>query len=307
MKIIKSASIDNLEALEISVESTFTKGLPSFTIVGLISTSIQESKDRVKSALLTNEYKFPPLKITVNLSPSDIKKKGTHFDLAISLLIALYNEKNINFEDYFVFGELGLDGLIKDTSTIFPIVLSLAKQGLLKKVLVCQKSALKIGNIPNIKIYVVKNLLEAIEFFKENDKEKYLYKREKAQYEKLIINKKEFYYLKEYKNNFSDVIGQDNAKFAALICAAGNHNMIFEGSPGCGKSMISKRIQYIMPPMNLNEILEKAKLQAFEYQEIDFKPLRIFRSPHHSSTKSSVFGGGSASAKIGEIALCYHL
>ncbi|MFA9375047.1 MAG: magnesium chelatase domain-containing protein, partial [Poseidonibacter sp.] len=88
MHIIKSASLDTIDAISINVESTFTKGLPSFTIVGLISTSIQESKDRVKSALLTNDYKFPPLKITVNLSPSEIKKKGTHFDLSIALHIA---------------------------------------------------------------------------------------------------------------------------------------------------------------------------------------------------------------------------
>ena len=133
MKIIKSACLDTLDAISIDVESTFTRGLPTFTIVGMISTSISESKDRVKSSLLTNGFKFPPLKITVNLSPSEINKKGTHFDLAIALQIALFEEKNIDFEDTYFFGELALDGNIKDTSSIFPIVLSLVKQGLLKK------------------------------------------------------------------------------------------------------------------------------------------------------------------------------
>jgi magnesium chelatase family protein len=99
----------------------------------MISTSISESKDRVKSALLTNGFKFPPLKITVNLSPSEINKKGTHFDLAIALQIALYEEKNIDFEDIYFFGELALDGNIKDTSSIFPIILSLAKKKLIKR------------------------------------------------------------------------------------------------------------------------------------------------------------------------------
>jgi len=303
LKIINSASLDGIEALSINVESTFTKGLPSFTIVGLISTSIQESKDRVKSALLMNEYKFPPLKITVNLSPSDVKKKGTHFDLAIALQIALYDIKKDVFSSFYVFGELGLDGNIKDTSTIFPLVLSLAKNKKNMKVLVCEDSAKKISNIPNIEIYQVKNISEAIDFFKSNEKNKFKYKCIEMSSSRIIINKELYYYEDSYTEDFEDVIGQDNAKFAALICAAGNHNLIFEGSPGCGKSMISKRIRYILPPMGLDEILEKAKLQSLDYKKIEFSALRVFRSPHHSSTKSSIFGGGSANAKVGEIAL----
>ena len=303
MKIIKSASLDGIDALSICVESSFTKGLPSFTIVGLISTSIQESKDRVKSALLMNGYRFPPLKITINLSPSDIKKKGTHFDLAIALQIALYDIKKNIFKDFHVFGELSLNGEIKDTYSIFPLVLSLVKNKGIKKILVCEQSAKKISNIPNLEIYVVKNIQDAIEFFNKDDKLGFKYESSELKYETIKINDEKFYYDKKYIDDFIDVIGQDNAKFAALICAAGNHNLIFEGSPGCGKSMISKRIKYILPPMSLEEILEKAKLQALDYKEIDFIPLRVFRNPHHSSTKSSIFGGGSANAKIGEIAL----
>ncbi len=303
MKIIKSASLDSLEALIINVESTFTKGLPSFTIVGLISTSIQESKDRVKSALLMNDYKFPPLKITVNLSPSDINKKGTHFDLAIALQIALYDIKKDIFKDFFVFGELGLDGNIKDTSTIFPLVLSLARNNKKMKVLVCKESAIKIANIPNLEIYVVKDVSDAIEFFNTSDKLKYKYESIDLNSKNIKIENETYHYENIYIEDFSDVLGQDNAKFAALICAAGNHNLLFEGSPGCGKSMISKRIRYILPPMSLDEILEKAKLQSLDYKNIEFSALRVFRNPHHSSTKSSIFGGGSSSAKIGEIAL----
>jgi len=304
MKIFKCASIENIDAINIDVESTFTKGLPSFTIVGLVSASISESKDRVKSALLTNDFKFPPLKITINLSPSEVKKKGTHFDLSIALQIALYEEKNLKLDDYYVFGELSLDGTIKDTSTIFPLVLSLTKQKLLKNVLVCEKSASKISKIPNINIFVVKNLNDAIDFFKSENKEKYKYEKKELDYKKIQVQDKEFYYIDNYKENFEDVIGQDMAKYAALVSAAGNHNMIFEGSPGCGKSMISKRLKYIMPPMSLEEILEKAKLQALDYKDVDFIPQRSYRSPHNSSTKSSIFGGGSTSAKMGEVALC---
>lgn len=303
MKIIKSASLDSIEAIAIDVESTFTKGLPTFTIVGMISTSISESKDRVKSALLTNGFKFPPLKITVNLSPSEIAKKGTHFDLAIALQIAFYENKKVDFSDIFVFGELALDGNIKDTNSIFPIILSLSKKDSINKVLVCTQTAQKLVNIPNLEIYCVKNLDQAIEFIKTDKKENYLYEKKKLEYKTLIINDEQYFYDTNYLEDFKDVIGQDMAKYAAMICAAGNHNLIMEGSPGCGKSMISKRLQYIMPPMNLEEILEKAKLLALDFKEVDFSPIRAFRSPHHSSTKSSIFGGGSSNAKMGEIAL----
>lgn len=299
MKIIKSATINEIDAKEVNVESTFTKGLPSFTIVGLVSSAITESKDRVKSALLTNEFKFPPKKITVNLSPSEIKKSGTHFDLSIALLISLYEEKNINFKDFHIFGELSLNGEIKDSSQIFPIILSLAKQSLIKNILVCEKSAKKISKIPNINIYCVKNLIQAIEFFKSEDKKRFLYKKDELEYEKININGKEFYFINEYTLDFKDIKGQENAKNAAIVSAAGNHNILFEGSPGCGKTMISRRIPYVMSPMSLDEILENAKMQALDLKEPDFKPLRVFRSPHNTSTKASIIGGTA----LGEVAL----
>jgi len=299
MKIIKSATINDIDAKEVSVESTFTKGLPSFTIVGLASNNIQESKDRVKSALLTNEFKFPPKKITINLSPSEIKKTGTHFDLPIAFLISLYEEKKIDFKEFHIFGELSLNGEIKDSSQIFPIILSLAKQNLIKNVLVCERSAKKISKIPNIKIYSVRNLLEAIEFFRTNDKSRFVYEKEESNHEKININGKEFYFIKEYLHDFKDIKGQENAKKAALIAVAGNHNILLEGSPGCGKSMLAKRLSFVMPPMSLHEILDIAKLQALDLKEPDFKPRRVWRSPHCTSSRASIIGGTS----LGEVAL----
>ena len=306
MKIIKSATLDSIEATIIDVEATFTKGMPSFTIVGMVSASINESKDRIKSSLLLNNFKFPPLKITINLSPSELNKKGSHFDLPIALQVALFDESKIEFDDFFFFGELALDGTIKDTSHIFAIVLSLAKKGELKRVVSSLESAKKLGNIPNIDIYVVNTLNSAIEFVKSKDKDNYLYKKEEIKYHVLTIKDEQYFYNKKYDEDFKDVIGQDMAKYAALICAAGNHNFLMEGSPGCGKSMIAKRLQYILAPMNLEEILEKAKLQALDLKDVDFSPIRAFRNPHHSSTKSSIFGGGSSNAKMGEVALSNH-
>jgi len=132
---LNCASLDGAIALGIEVEATFTKGLPAFSVVGLASSDIQEAKERVKSALLTNSFSFPPLKITINLSPSDIKKSGTHFDLSIALLVAM-QKTPIPLDKLFVFGELGLDGRVKSSSTIFPLILSLKEQGILKKAIV---------------------------------------------------------------------------------------------------------------------------------------------------------------------------
>lgn len=302
MKIIKSATLNSLDAIDVDVEITFTKGMPSFSIVGLASSSIQESKDRVKSALLTNDFKFPPKKITVNLSPSDINKSGTHFDLAIALLISTY-EKKYDYNDFYLFAELGLDGKLKDSFQIFPLILSLAKAKNKLRVLVSKESAEKISLIPNVECYAVDNLVEAIDFFNEKDKSQYLIKSKKNLGERILLNEKEFFYENIYKQDFKDVKGQKHAIKASLIAAAGFHNILLKGSPGVGKSMIIKRLQYILPPMSKEEILEKVKLSSLEDNIVDFNSIRVFRSPHHSSTKASIFGGGTINSKIGEVAL----
>ena len=302
MKTIKSATLESMDAVLVDVEATFTKGLPSFSIVGLPSSSIQESKDRVKSALLTNDFKFPPKKITINLSPSDINKNGTHFDLSIALLIALFDTK-VKFDDFYIFAELALDGTLKDNSSIFPSILSLAKKIKNLNVLVPKTIENKIAMIPNINVFSVENLNEAILFFNTKDKEKYRVSKYEISSETLNINNKNYYYNKNYVLDFIDVKGQTIAKRAALIAVCGNHNILFEGSPGCGKSMIIKRLQYIMPPQTVEQILEKAKLDSLNLIEPNFDGSIVFRSPHHTSTKASIFGGGTKNSKIGEIAL----
>jgi len=298
MKTLKCASLEGFEAISVEVEATFTNGLPSFSIVGLANASIQESKDRIKSALLTNDFKFPPKKITINLSPSEIIKTGSQFDISIALLIAL-QKQNIDFEDFYVFGEVGLNGALKDTKFIFVLILSLARQGIIKNVLIPKESVKKISVIPNLNIYAVDNLSQAIDLFLCKNKDIYKIKNINFKYDFIKIKEKKYFYTKQYPLNFNEVKGQTIAKRAALISAAGNHNIIFEGSPGCGKSMISKRLQYIMPPMSLEDILDKAKLNSFLAKEPDFTPIRNFISPHHSSTKASIIGG----TKIGEISL----
>ncbi|MEA2072428.1 MAG: magnesium chelatase domain-containing protein, partial [Campylobacterota bacterium] len=135
MKSLRCATYEGIDAKIVSVESTLTKGLPSFSIVGMASTDITESKERVKSALLSNEFTFPPKRITFSLAPSELSKSGSHFDLGLALLILLNTLEN-DLSEWFVFGELGLDGAVKENIQLYPLILSLANQGLIKKVIV---------------------------------------------------------------------------------------------------------------------------------------------------------------------------
>ncbi len=301
MKKLLCATLDGLDAKVVDVEVEFVRALPSFSIVGLAQASIQESKERVKSALNSIEFKFPPQKVTVNLAPSDLKKEGSHFDLPIALLIALQKEQ-FALDSFMAFGELSLDGTLKDTASIFAIILSLAKQGLVKKVIIPKASYDKVSKIPSLDIYAYDHIKEIVESLKNPD-------NLKSSKSDLIIDAKSikikdtYYYIDQFKEDFIDIKGQTIAKRASLIAAAGMHNIIFEGSPGCGKSMCAKRIRYILPPMSLEEILSSAKLDSLSGKEPDFKPIRPFRSPHHTSSRSSIFGGGSKRAMIGEIAL----
>ncbi|MFA6196097.1 MAG: YifB family Mg chelatase-like AAA ATPase [Sulfurimonas sp.] len=304
MKKVACATYEGIDAKVVQVESTLTKGLPSFSIVGMASTAITEAKERVKSALLSNDFSFPPKRITINLAPSDIAKSGSQFDLSIALMIALdYLESD--FSEWFVFGELGLDGNIKENLQLYPLILSLANQKIIKKAIVPHAALQKLSKIPSVEFYGVHDLNEAIELLKNQDNATPSIEQSEIAYPFYEIDGEKYYYTKEYEEDFIDVKGQEVAKRAALICAAGFHNILFEGSPGCGKSMIAKRVRYILPPMNIDEILDIAKLDALESKEPLFKPHRNLRHPHHTSTLASVFGGGSHRAMIGEVGLAH--
>ena len=297
------ATLEGVNARVIEVEATFTKGLPGFSVVGLASSDIQESKERTKSALLTNEFVFPPLKITINLSPSDLKKSGTHFDLSLALLIALH-KTTIAEEGLFVFGELGLDGKVKASSMLFPLILSLKEQGCIKRAIVPKESIAYLSRISGIEFICVETLSEAIELLKNKD---FQANSQSFTYEAQCFSLEgvPYYFERKYESDFLEVKGQTIAKRASLIAAAGMHNFLMEGNPGCGKSMIAKRLKDILPPLFEEEILSIAKHQFLDGMTPDFCALRPLRSPHHTATSASIFGGGSSVAKIGEVALAH--
>jgi len=298
-----SATLVGLSANKIEVEATFTRGLPGFAVVGLVSSDIQESKERVKSALLTNNFKFPPLKITINLSPSDIKKRGTHFDLSIALLIALQKQE-IEEKELYVFGELGLDGRVKSSSTLFPLILSLKEQGILKRAIVPKEAMEHLSHIAGVEFIAVESLEEAISLLKNKS---YKASTQKFDYQSdtLVIADRNYYDERSIESDFRDVKGQNIAKRASLIAAAGMHNFMMEGNPGCGKSMIAKRLKDILPPLLEEEMLSIAKHQFLDGTVPTFLAKRPIRSPHHTATSASIFGGGSTQARIGEVSLAH--
>ena len=303
MKSLLCATLDGFEAQQVVVEVSITSGLPSFSIVGLVSTAISEAKERVKSALAHSNFRFPPKKITLNLSPSELQKSGSHFDLPIALLIALENTTH-SLDGWYVFGELGLDGSIKESRYIYPLILSLAKQNKLSKVIVPKEALTKLSKIPQVELYGFATLQEVLEAFQNNTFTPSV-KQTKEEYPFIDVGQKKYYYTQEYTKDFLDIKGQAIAKRAALIAATGWHNLLLEGSPGCGKSMIAQRLFEILPPLSQEEILEIAKIKILSAKEADFLPKRPFIAPHHSATKAAIFGGGSKNAQVGEVALAH--
>lgn len=304
MKQLLCATFEGIDAATVEVQFTATKGLPAFTIVGMANTAITESKERVKSALLSNDFTFPPKRLTINLAPSDLRKEGSHFDLPIAALIALGNFEG-DLSGWHVFGELGLDGSVTENTLLYPIILSLANQGAITRAIVPNVSLSKLSKIPNITFYGVDTLSDTLNLLRAE-----VLPETKAHISTFDFNRvkhedKEYYFHEHYPLDFIDIKGQEHAKRSALIAAAGMHNLLLEGSPGSGKSMIAKRLVHIMPPLHNDEMLECAKLEILEGKEPTFTPSRPFRSPHHSSTGASIFGGGTHKAQIGEVGLAH--
>lgn len=287
----------------IQVEATFSRGLPSFVISGLAGNSIQEAKQRINGALAHNNFQSLNFKITVNLSPSDLSKNGSHFDLPIALLIALQRQ-DINLQNWFAFGELGLDGYIKSTNAIYPLLLSIAKTHKNSNILLPKEGENLYSNIPNLNIYYASNLLEAIEVLKNPTNKA---KQYDFSFKNIEILGEKYYYDDSFALDFSDIKGQIVAKRAALIACAGFHNIIFEGSPGCGKSMIAKRMRYILPPISFSEMCECASINALNNAQNAYTALRPFRNPHQSSSNASILGSVIQNdAKPGEISLAHN-
>jgi magnesium chelatase family protein len=223
MKQVMCATYEGIDAKVVTVESSLTKGLPAFNIVGIASTSINESKERVKSALLVNGYSFPPKRFVISLTPSDLRKEGSHFDLSIALLLLLDTEE-IDISEWFVFGELSLDGKVKENDTLYPLLLSLANQQKIHKAIVPKESLSKLTKITGIEFYGVEHINEALGVLK-GEKTHLQAEINDIKYPPLQADEP-LYFTKCYPYDFTQVKGQYIAKRAALIASAGMHTLL---------------------------------------------------------------------------------
>lgn len=297
VNIIKTATAIGINAYEVSVETDVVNSLPAMSIVGLPDASINEARDRVRSAIKNSGYSFPSKKVVVNLAPADLKKIGTSFDLPIAIGILTEEEvlDSEKLKDYAFIGELSLDGTIRAVAGVLPLVLGLKEVGI-KNVIVPKENAKEAALNGEVNVYGATHLTDVVNHFIETkitptivDVSAYLNSQTNQ----------------NYPFDFKDVKGQHKAKKALEIAAAGGHNLLMIGSPGSGKTLMAKCFASILPPLELSEALELTKIYSICGLLPTDEPLMVkrpYRSVHHTASANGIIGGGS-SPKPGEITL----
>ena len=299
--LIKSyaAALQGIHATIITIEVNCSKGI-RFFLVGLPDNAVKESHERIVSALEVNGYKFPRCQVIINMSPADIRKEGTAYDLplAISIMAAAEVIKADKIGDYLIIGELSLDGSLQPVKGALPIAIK-AKQEGFKGVILPEVNALEAAVVDGIDVYGLKNIKEVIDFFNGTRVP-----------EPVTVDTNAEFYGKQFAFDldFSEVKGQENVKRALEIAAAGGHNLLLIGPPGAGKSMMIKRIPSILPPLTLDEALETTKIHSVAGKTDINSALitqRPFRAPHHTISHVAMVGGGSY-PQPGEISLAHN-
>lgn len=290
---ISSYTLSGLEVIEVDVQAQITSGMENFIIVGLADKTIGESRERVKASLASMGLALPSKKIVINLAPADLIKEGSHFDLpiAVSLLCSMEILPIEEIRNYLVAGELSLDSRILPISGILPAAIASSSH---EMGLICPYSnGEEAAFSGNDGILPAKSLFDLVSHFKG---EKQISPPKLPQTSTT-----------PYFPDMSDVRGQESAKRAVEIAASGEHNLLMSGPPGSGKSMLASRMPGILPHMTAIEVLETMMVASISEQEFSLKSQRPFRSPHHSSSRAALVGGGiGRNVKPGEISLAHN-
>ena len=296
---VTTAAVIGLDAYKVSVETDVLNSLPAFSIVGLPDAAINEARDRVRSAIKNSGFTFPAKKVVINLAPADLKKEGSNFDLPIA--IGLLTEEGVleeeKIKDYAFIGELSLDGTLRGVSGVLPLILGLKKSGI-KNVFVPKINEIEAALAGDVNIYGAEYLSDVVNHFAENKINPTLV--DVKEYLSTGINQ-------DYLYDFKDVKGQQKAKRALEIAAAGGHNILMVGTPGSGKTLMAKCFASILPPLELSEALELTRIYSICGLLSPDQPLmtqRPFRAVHHTASANGIIGGGTV-PKPGEITLAH--
>lgn len=283
---VLSASVQGLGIEFVKVEADVSNGLPVFHMVGYLSSEVKEASERVRTAMRNTGYQLPAKKVVVNLSPASVRKRGTAFDLPIAAAVlgALQVIPQERFANALLIGELGLNGKVQPVDGILPVVSEAKEKGV--RLCILPSANLKEGAlIKGIQLLGAGTLEEVCRWAKG---EECLQSVDDENEIKIHVREQE-------NIDYSDILGQDGVKRATLVAVAGNHNILYIGPPGSGKTMMAKRIPTILPPMTNQESLEITKIYSAAGQIRSENPLitvRPFREVHHTVTRAALTGGG---------------